>query len=47
MTNEMGAGELGAGEMREGRILVVDDSAVVRAIVSAMLRKVGYTVVEA
>ena len=47
MTNEMGAGELGAGEMREGRILVVDDSAVGRAIVSAMLRKVGYTVVEA
>ena len=47
MTNELGAGELGAGEMREGRILVVDDSAVVRAIVSAMLRKVGYTVVEA
>jgi diguanylate cyclase (GGDEF)-like protein len=47
MTNEMIAGELGAGEMREGRILVVDDSAVVRAIVSAMLRKVGYSVVEA
>jgi two-component system, cell cycle response regulator len=47
MTNEMIAGEMGAGEMREGRILVVDDSAVVRAIVSAMLRKVGYSVVEA
>jgi diguanylate cyclase (GGDEF)-like protein len=47
MTNEMIAGELGAGEMRDGRILVVDDSAVVRAIVSAMLRKVGYSVVEA
>ncbi|MET0551757.1 MAG: diguanylate cyclase [Vicinamibacteria bacterium] len=52
MTNEMGAGVMGAGvmgagEMREGRILVVDDCPVVRSIVSAMLREVGYTVVEA
>jgi diguanylate cyclase (GGDEF)-like protein len=39
--------DLQMGEPRQGRILVVDDSAVVRAMVSAMLRKVGYVVREA
>ena len=41
------ASELETGEAREGRILVVDDSALVRAMVSALLRKVGYIVREA
>jgi diguanylate cyclase (GGDEF)-like protein len=39
--------DLQMGEAREGRILVVDDSALVRAMVSALLRKVGYVVREA
>ncbi len=47
MTNEILAGEPGAGERREGRVLVVDDSRVIRATVGGMLRNVGYTVVEA
>lgn len=41
------ASELEMGEVRDGRILVVDDSAIVRAMVSALLRKVGYIVREA
>jgi diguanylate cyclase (GGDEF)-like protein len=39
--------EWGAGSLRDGSILVVDDSAVVRAVVGGTLRHVGYTVVEA
>jgi two-component system, cell cycle response regulator len=38
--------EIESGEAREGRILVVDDSALVRAMVSSLLRKVGYIVRE-
>jgi two-component system, cell cycle response regulator len=41
------ASEMEMGEVREGRILVVDDSALVRAMVGALLRKVGYIVREA
>jgi two-component system, cell cycle response regulator len=39
--------DLENGAVREGRILVVDDSALVRSMVSALLRKVGYIVREA
>jgi len=39
--------EMQTGEVREGRILVVDDSALVRAMVSALLRQAGYIVREA
>lgn len=39
--------DLEKSEVRDGRILVVDDSAIVRSMVSALLRKVGYIVREA
>jgi diguanylate cyclase (GGDEF)-like protein len=41
------ATQLAVSETRDGRILVVDDSEVVRVMVSAMLRDAGYTVSEA
>ncbi len=47
MTNEVMAGEPAKVESRDGRVLVVDDSRVVRRLVSGWLRKVGYSVVEA